>query len=401
MFKTIPTAALLVLVAGFLILFIGGGARLAIGLTLRPMIEDLAWDRNDIGLAVGVFQVVSAICTFYAGRLADRMSLRVVLGSGLVIASAGMGLMSLVQSPWQALALYGIIFAIGNGATSSAPVGVMVTRAFPHRAGLANSLALAGMSVGQLLIVAALALILLNIGWRSVFFWLGLAHLTLLPLILAAVPGRSADRAQRAAALPPEGLSLREAARTKQFWMLLGIYAICGLDDFFVATHVVAFAQDSGVGAFFAGNLLALMGLTGLAGVVWAGFASDRYGPALPTLVSFTLRIAVFGLVLVEQSSISVAIFALVFGFTFLITAPVTVLFIRESFGARNLGAIGGLITMVHHAFGGLGAWLGATMYDAGGSYWPAFATMFVATLIAIGLTLAYRAAPATSRNRS
>jgi predicted MFS family arabinose efflux permease len=183
--------------------------------------------------------------------------------------------------------------------------------------------------------------------------------------------------------------------------MLLGIYAICGLDDFFVATHVVAFAQDSGVGAFFAGNLLALMGLTGLVGVVWAGFASDRYGPALPTLVSFTLRIAVFGLVLVEQSSISVAIFALVFGFTFLITAPVTVLFIRESFGARNLGAIGGLITMVHHAFGGLGAWLGATMYDAGGSYWPAFATMFVATLIAIGLTLAYRAAPATSRNRS
>jgi hypothetical protein len=149
MFKSIPTAALLVLVAGFLILFIGGGARLAIGLTLRPMIEDLAWDRNDIGLAVGVFQVVSAICTFYAGRLADRMSLRVVLGSGLVIASAGMGLMSLVQSPWQALALYGIIFAIGNGATSSAPVGVMVTRAFPHRAGLANSLALAGMSVGQ------------------------------------------------------------------------------------------------------------------------------------------------------------------------------------------------------------------------------------------------------------
>ena len=121
----------------------------------------------------------------------------------------------------------------------------------------------------------------------------------------------------------------------------------------------------------------------------------------LPTLVSFTLRIAVFGLVLVEQSSMSVAIFALVFGFTFLITAPVTVLFIRESFGARNLGAIGGLITMVHHAFGGLGAWLGATMYDLGGSYWPAFATMFVATLFAMALTLAYRAAPATSRNRS
>ena len=223
----------------------------------------------------------------------------------------------------------------------------------------------------------------------------------LLPLILAAVPGKSAQQAQRDAAPVQDGLSLREAARTKQFWMLLGIYAICGLDDFFVATHVVAFAQDSGVGAFFAGNLLALMGLTGLAGVLWAGWASDRHGPILPTLVAFVLRIAVFALVLVEQSSVSVAIFALVFGFTFLVTAPVTVLFVRESFGTKNLGAIAGLITMVHHAFGGLGAWLGAIMYDSGGSYWPAFATMFFATLFAMWLTLTYRAAPASSRNRS
>lgn len=401
MFKSIPLAALLVLVAGFLILFIAGGARLAIGLTLRPMVEELSWERNDIGLAVAMFQVVSAICTFYAGRLADRMSLRVVLGSGIVIASAGIGLMSLVQSPWQALALYGFIFAIGNGAASTVPVGVMVTRAFPHRAGLANSLALAGMSVGQLVIVATLALVMLNIGWRSVYVWLGFAHLMLLPLILAAVPGRSAQRAERAAAPPQDGLSLREAARTKQFWMLLGIYAICGLDDFFVATHVVAFAQDIGVGAFFAGNLLALMGLTGLAGVLWSGWASDRHGPIWPTLLAFVLRIAVFALVLVEQSSVSVAIFALVFGFTFLVTAPTTVLFVRESFGTRNLGAIVGLITMVHHGFGGFGAWLGARMYDSGGSYWPAFATMFVATVFATGLTLAYRAAPATARNRS
>jgi predicted MFS family arabinose efflux permease len=77
------------------------------------------------------------------------------------------------------------------------------------------------------------------------------------------------------------------------------------------------------------------------------------------------------------------------------------VLFVRESFGTKNLGAIAGLITMVHHVFGGLGAWLGAIMYDSGGSYWPAFATMFFATLFAMWLTLTYRAAPASSRNRS
>ena len=41
----------LVLISGFLVLFIGGGARLAIGLTLKPMVEELNWGRNEIGMA--------------------------------------------------------------------------------------------------------------------------------------------------------------------------------------------------------------------------------------------------------------------------------------------------------------------------------------------------------------
>jgi len=42
------------------------------------------------------------------------------------------------------------------------------------------------------------------------------------------------------------GLDLREAARTRQFWLLMAVYGICGFDDFFVATHVVAFARGRG-----------------------------------------------------------------------------------------------------------------------------------------------------------
>jgi len=364
---------------------------LAIGLTLRPMVEDLNWGRDDVGLAVGVFQIASAVCTFYAGRLADRMSLRLVLGFGLLVAAAGIGLMAFVQAPWQALALYGLVFAIGNGAASTAPVGVMVTRAFPQRAGLANSLALAGMSVGQLVIVAALAAVLTNVGWRSVFLWLGLAHLAILPLILASAPGRSAEKARRAAAPPQAGLTLREAARPRQFWMLLVIYAICGLNDFFVATHVVAFALDRGLNTFLAGNLLAFMGIVGLVGVLAAGAWGDRVGPVWGTAASFAARLAVFLLVMFDQSQTSVAIFAFVFGITFLVTAPLTVLFIRDSFGLKNMGAIGGIIVMVHHICGGFGAWLGAAVFDRNGNYTAAFTVMFGASLIALIATLAYK----------
>ncbi|HRY04037.1 MAG TPA: MFS transporter, partial [Beijerinckiaceae bacterium] len=163
---------------------------------------------------------------------------------------------------------------------------------------------------------------------------------------------------------------------------------ICGFDDFFVSTHVVAFAQDRGVDALLAGNLLAMMGLTGLIGVVGAGIMSDRFGPVLPTALSFLARVLVFGLVLVDQSPLSVTIFALVFGATFMVTAPLAVIFATRFFGARHLGALTGLVTMVHQIAGGLGAWLGAAIFDASGGYGPAFAVMFAVSALALVLCL-------------
>jgi predicted MFS family arabinose efflux permease len=224
------------------------------------------------------------------------------------------------------------------------------------------------------------------IGWRSVFMWLGLAHLLPLPLLLFALSGEQTS-GRRPAPRPQRGLAVAEAARTRQFWLLMGVYALCGFDDFFVTTHLVAFAQDRGLDTFVAGNLLALMGLAALLGVIAAGAWSDRSGPAAPAAASFAARILVFVLVLVDQSPATVTVFALMFGTTFLVTAPLIVPFVAESFGTRNLGALTGLITMVHHICGGLGAYLGAAVFDATGGYDRTFVVMMGSSVIALALT--------------
>ena len=387
--KPLITRAALVLAAGFLVLFIGGGARFAIGLTLRPIVDELGWGRSELGIAVALFQLVSAVAMFAAGRLVDTTSPRLVLGLGLVVSGIGIGAMSAMVAPWHALALYGIVYAVGNGAASLIPVGVMVTRAFPQRTGTANAVVTSGMSLGQLFMIAALAAVLTTMSWRATYLWLGLAHVVLVPLLIVMIPRLS--RADAHTERPRDGLGLRAAARTRQFWLLNAVYAICGFDDFFVSTHVVAFAQDRGLDAFLAGNLLALMGLTGLIGVLAAGVWSDRAGPVWPTAACFAARVAVFALVMLDQSPVSVAVFALVFGLTFTVTAPLAVVFVMESFGARHLGALTGLITMVHHVFGGIGAYLGAAVFDATGGYDIAFLVMLAASLLALLLTLMLR----------
>jgi len=50
-----------------------------------------------------------------------------------------------------------------------------------------------------------------------------------------------------------------------------------------------------------------------------------------------------------------------------------------------------GLITLVHQVFGGIGAYLGAAIFDATGTYEVGFALMFGFSLLAVALTFMLR----------
>ena len=398
------TTARFLLAVCFLVLFFNGGARFAIGLVLHPMAYDLAWSRSALSLSVTVFMVLSACTLPLVGQLVDRFGARAVLGASVLLSSLGLAAMSVIERPWEALLFYGVVFAIGTAGTSVTPIGVLLSRWYPHRMGMANSIAISGMGVGQLLVISVLAVQLTTYGWRGSFLALGVATLVcVLPLVLAMAKagpapspasasspasGRSAGTRRRA---PVEGgaATLRETLASRRLQLLLLIYAICGFQDFLVATHVVAFALDEGVDMLLAGNMLAFMGLTGLAGVLLAGVLNDRYGPVLPTVLCFVLRIGVSALVLASREPAVIVGAALLYGVTFWMTAPLAVVFAREVAGLALLGTVSGLITMVHHVTGGLGALVGASVFDAYGSYHRAFVGMLVLSVIALALTLA------------
>lgn len=385
-----------ILAAGFFILFFGGGSRFALGLMLKPMTEDLGWSRSTLSFAVTFFMFTSALALPLAGRLVDRYSLRWVLALGALAVAGGVGLMGVVSQPWQVFLVYGVLFAMGHAATGNPVVGVMITRQFQRRRGIANSVAVSGNATGQLIIIGTLAAFLTNSGWRSAFGLLGAANLLIaVPLLIAALkPWRENGTDSTGGSGRQDGLAGAEGnpdvtvplgqpsvLASGQFWLLLILYAICGFQDFFMATHIVAFAQDSGVGTVLAGNILALMGLMGLVGVLCAGVLCDALGAQRPTLLCFVMRIGIFGLIIAVQNTPVIAVFALLYGFTFLMTAPLTVIFSREIFGPVRLGTVSGTISMVHQIFGGLGALVGALIYDHRGSYDGAFVLMLALSL--------------------
>ena len=392
-----PDYSWLILGSGFTILFFSGGSRFAFGLMLKPMSEDLDVSRSTLSLAVTMFMLVSAVAMPFVGRLVDRWSLRGTVAIGAIIASVGLALMGQVHHSWQVFLVYGVVYALGNSGTSIAPVVVMVSQWFVERRGVATSVAVSGNAIGQLVIVGALASALVAIGWQNSFSVLAVANIVVLvPLIWLVVrPGP-----------PPEGtnesgdsrmdpghqpLTLRRALASRPFLLLVGIYTICGFQDFFVATHVVAFAQDQGVGDVLAGNLLAWMGVMGLLGVLIAGLMADAFGAARPTALCFVMRIGIFALILLAQDTPAILAFGLLYGFTFLITAPLTVVFLGNIYGPHRLGTLTGTVSMIHQIMGGLGAFAGGWIYDMTGDYNAAFILMLALSLAATVLTLVVR----------
>ena len=392
-----PDYSWLILAAGFLILFFSGGSRFAFGLMLKPMSEDLEVSRSTLSAAFTMFMVVSAVAMPFVGRLVDRWSLRGTIAIGAIIGAAGLAMMGLVQSSWQVFIVYGVVYALGNSGTSIAPVVVMVSQWFVQRRGAATSIAVSGNAIGQLVIVAALASALAAVGWKASFTALAVVNAAiLLPIILLVVrPGPPPETTPLVNAEgdepAPQPLTLRQALSSRPYLLLVAIYTICGFQDFFVATHIVAFAQDQGVGDVLAGNLLAWMGVMGLLGVLVAGVMADAFGASRPTALCFVMRIGIFALILPFQGTPVILAFGLLYGFTFLITAPLTVVFLSNIYGPNRLGTLTGTVSMIHQIMGGLGALVGGWIYDMTGAYDAAFILMLALSLAATAFTFSVR----------
>ena len=402
----------IILTTGFLVLFFSGGSRFAFGLMLKPMTDDLGATRTSLSLAATTFMVVSALTMPVVGRLLDRYDMRWIIGISAVFGAVGIGLMGTIAQPWQVFLVYGVIYAIGNAGTSTSPISLMVSRWFVRRRGIAVSAALSGNAIGQLVIITLLASLLTAISWRTSYAILGVVNFVIIvPLVFVALRPRrtnhsncasdaedtadiaspAMNRSEGAATVVAGVTSTKKIFSSRQLWILVVVYAICGFQDFFMAIHVVAFALDQGVSDFLAGNMLAMMGLLGLLGVLSSGLLADAFGASRPTSLCFLLRIGIFAFIIYFQDTASIIIFAMLYGFTFAITAPLTVVFAGNIFGSARLGTVSGFINMVHQISGGLGAFVGAFIFDRYGSYDGAFVLMFSLSLVAMATTFLVR----------
>jgi len=391
-----------VLAASFLILFLSSGARFTVGIAFKPLIAEFGWSRSAVSLAVFLNMAFYSLSVIATGKLYDRFGPKWVIILSTILVSSGYMLIALTQTLWHFLVLYGVVAAMGLGGTTVPIFAALMSKWFEKRRGLTISLALSGNCLGQFALVPLFTALITDYGWRASHLWIGFMMLVLNlsltflvirgdPEDLGVVPyGRKEETAGPSFLGDPEesppvrDMGLREAMRTSSFWFFVLFMFVCGSGDFLMTTHLIPMVTDFGIPAVTASNMLAWFGLLSLAGILVAGPASDLIGDKIPIALTFLLRVFAFLLVIGYQNLISFYVFALVFGFTFLVTAPLTPTLVGRLYGFSHVGVLSGFITTVHHLGGGVAAWGGGVLFDLTGSYQTVLTISAVMAAIAV-----------------
>jgi hypothetical protein len=182
-----------------------------------------------------------------------------VILTAMALMTVGTALASRVGGPWQFIALYGVVIAVGYTGCGILPVSVHVSRWFPGERGFVSAVAASGFSLGQVTLTQVAARAAAQMGWRDTYVLLAAvlgAALVLFHFTLRDAPATAAERDPTGDAprhgpptQSPAGgvrpLDRRAALGTVAFWGLTVGLMGCGFTDFLMTTHLAAYGPTS------------------------------------------------------------------------------------------------------------------------------------------------------------
>ncbi|MEI8057803.1 MAG: MFS transporter [Actinomycetes bacterium] len=381
------------LVAGvtFVVLVTASACRSSLGVFLAPVSDDFGWSTATVSFAVTVNLIVYGLTVPFAAAIMERFGLGRVIAGALALISLGLILTAVMTAPWQLVALWGLFLGFGAGCTALVFGAIIAQRWFVTRRGLVTGLFSAAFATGQLIFLPNLARLTQDHGWRTAALTLAVVAIAIIPLALLYLretPSDVGGRPYGAAddwsepARDSHGdlgvarlalMRLREAARTRVFWILAGSFFVCGWStNGLIGTHFIAAGHDHGLPSTTAASLLAVVGIFDLVGTIGSGWLTDRYDSRYLLGIYYVLRgVSLLLLHLVWASTVQppMFLFVVLYGLDWVATVPPTVALCRECFGPQRAGVIFGWVFAAHMIGAGMSSWVAGIIRVNTGSY--------------------------------
>ncbi|KQV85259.1 MFS transporter permease [Massilia sp. Root351] len=342
----------IVVAAAFVVTFVGFGSAYSFASFLAAFQAEFGASRGSVSLVFSLAGFLYFALGPISGPLADRWGVRVLTAAGMALVGLGLILAGRASTLMQVYLAYGLGVGLGVGCAYVPALGA-VQRWFVQRRGLASGLAVSGIGVGTLVLPPLATWLIAQLEWRNAYLVLGVLAVVLGGAAAWFMEGDPASRGlhpdgQRPAAgsVPrrQEGLSVREAMRTRPF---RGLYIAClvgSLGVFVPFVHLLPYAVEHGVPATAAAWLLGAIGVGSTAGRFLLGGMADKVGRERFLIAMHLGMAAALAIWAASGTWLALAAFALVFGLFYGGWVAVLPAVVADLFGAKHVGAVIGVL---------------------------------------------------------
>ncbi|MEE8421113.1 MAG: MFS transporter [Dehalococcoidales bacterium] len=394
-----------VVASSFAIQWLSIGSIFTYGVFFKYLADEFGWSRATISGASSLAFLTIGVMAIFAGRLNDRFGPKIVMSVSAIILGVGYLLMSLLQAPWHLYLFYGVI--IGTAMSSHDVVTLStIARWFVRKRGMMTGIVKVGTGAGQLVVPLIASLLIAANGWRMSYIILGVVTMVLFlavaqflrrdPRQMGLLPDGETSVVSPGTESAEEGLSLRVAIRTRQFWTVCLAQFTVLFSLLTIVIHIVPHATDLGISGPAAAGILSAIGGVSMVGRFTMGTASDKIGLKRSLIICFVILIAGLLWLQVARELWMFYLFALVYGFAhggfFTLASPL----IASLFGTKAHGAIFGMVYFMGNIGGAIGPLLAGYIFDVTLSYQITF--WIIAGLSSVGLLVISSLKPVSAK---
>ena len=369
------------------------------------LLKEFGWNRSITGGAFSVFLVLHGVAGPFIGSMVDRFGPRKVFMLGALLLGTGLALCSLIHRWWEFYICFSVVTALGVSFLGFVPNATMIQQCFREKRGYAMGVISSGIGFGMFICVPLIQYLINRAGWRMTYriiavfiplitFSMMIAFLRKFPRTIASGEAKGENThtfIKDSLIVDKEWASrrwtVRQAARTKQFWLLWLSLFLSNFTIYSVLTHQVAFFIDQGLSALIASYIAGIIGIVSIVGkIVWGGL-SDKIGREVTYLAGTVCSVC--GMILliaftVGPNAYIPYLYALIFGLGYAAVTALSPLVTADFFEGQAYGSIFGVLFMSINLGGACGVWFTGFLYDQTRSYVPAFTILIACTLCAL-----------------
>lgn len=341
-----------VVAAAFAVTMVGFGSAYSFSTFLESLQQEFAASRGSVSLVFSLAGFLYFALGVISGPLADRWGARPVALIGMLLVGLGLFAAGLARTLTQVYVAYGLGVGLGVGFSYVPALGA-VQRWFVRHRGFASGLAVSGIGVGTLGVPPLAALLIARLGWRHAYEVLGVLAVVVGAGMALLIENDPKDRglapdggalAADAAALPPQGFTVREALRSRRFAALYSACLVCSFGLFVPFVHLIPYALDHGIARTSAVLLLGAIGVGSTAGRFFLGGLADALGRELSLLLMFAGMALAMGIWLGSVHFWGLTAFALAYGVFYGGFVAILPALVMDYFGGRHVGSIIGVL---------------------------------------------------------